>query len=215
VEAALRAAARDLILAGEVDPTAVSLEELRALAKADLAESLENDDLQFEMVVDYTDSTLHEARTFVDNGRYEFGFVFYGLHIEHLLNRAIRDRSKQLALSESETVELMKRSLYDKTGLTWKLLFGSDMPLEIAQEIRDTAQRRNQFAHYKWQPNPDQHMPHDLRKSEIERATQAAERGAAQLKEYVDSLVADAATEIHDWINGPRLPRSSTGDLDA
>lgn len=39
----------------------------------------------------------------------------------------------------------------EKTGLTWKLVLNDDFPSDLAGLIRNVANRRNAFVHYKWQ----------------------------------------------------------------
>lgn len=197
----LRGIANEMVLTGEVDPSRLTLDELLALAFAKMKEHL-RDGVEFAMVVDHSSTILAEARSYARDGKEEFAFVFYGLFVEHLLNRAIRDRAVQLGLSERETVELMRRSMPDKMGLTWKLLFGEDFPAPLRSDIGFISERRNSFAHYKWQDHPETHLlPNEIRKRR-EEAEATAERAVASLENHLRQFFATDGDAIDRWLTG-------------
>jgi hypothetical protein len=203
-EGVLRDRAREIVLRGEVDAASIALDELRELAHREIAEALESGDLKIELTIDHSDAILRDARRHADEGHTEYAFVFYGLYVEHLLNRAIRDRAIQLELSESETVEVMKKSLHDKTGISWRLLFGERMPEAIVADIRRLAERRNAFMHYKWKPDPTADMMHEDIQRESAEAVATAERAAEALRAYTDRLVAPPESDAFAWLTRAR-----------
>ncbi|WEK14186.1 MAG: hypothetical protein P0Y48_02950 [Candidatus Microbacterium phytovorans] len=207
----LRGIANEMVLTGEVDPSRLTLDQLLALAFERMKDNL-RDGVEFAMVVDHSSTILAEARSYADGGREEFAFVFYGLFIEHVLNRAIRDRSTQLGLSERETVELMRRSVPDKTGLTWKLLFGEDFPALLRSDIRFISERRNSFAHYKWQDHPESHLLPDAIRTRREKAETTAERAASTLEDYVRRLFTTDGDVIDHWLHGPHPTEESQNE---
>jgi len=199
-ESVLRSLAREIVLRGDADPATVTDAELRELAERELVAVFRAGEVDFGLVIDHSDTILRDARRHVDERRFEYAFVYYGLYVEHLLNRAIRDRAVQIDLAESETVDVMKKSIHEKTGLTWRLLFGERMPEAIAADIRELTARRNAFMHYKWKPDPTADMLHD----EIEQRTTAsiatAERAAEALRAYTDALIAPPESDVFDWL---------------
>ncbi|KQR22537.1 hypothetical protein ASF79_09925 [Agreia sp. Leaf335] len=199
VDAVIRGIAREMILSGEVE-VGVSREELSKAAWRRLIELRETGEFSFSMVVDHTDTILQDARKYVDEGKLEYDFVFYGLYLEHLLNRAIRDRAFQIGLSEAETMEVMKKSLHDKTGVIWLLMFDEQFPESLAADIRATAAERNAFIHYKWKPDPTTDMLYDEIKRLEERSVATAERAALALLDYVDALVIPPDSESFSWL---------------
>jgi hypothetical protein len=204
VDRALRAIAHGIILRGEVDPVTVTEQQLRGLAHDELVEAVESGMMRFEITIDHSDAILRDARKYAEEGKIEYAFVFYGLYIEHLLNRSIRDRAVQIGLSEGETIDVMKRSLHEKTGLTWKLMFGERMPERVIADIRDVGGRRNAFMHYKWGPEPTAHQLPDEIRREKELAIATAERATESLRAYTDQLVAPPESEIFAWLMGSR-----------
>ncbi len=200
-ETVLRAVARDIVLRGEVDGSAVSPEDLRNRARHELLEYV-GEGHEFEIVRDQTETILLEARRYAEDDKIDLAFVFYGLFVEHLLNRAIRDRAQQLELSEGETIELLKKSVYDKTGLTWRLLFGANMPERIVADIREIAKKRNAFAHFKWTAEPMALMSHAQITREAEKAVRLAERCAETLHAYIDTLIVAAGSPASAWLAG-------------
>lgn len=197
----LRGIANEMVLTGEVDASRLTLDELLALAFARMKEHL-RDGVEFAMVVDHSSTILAEARSYASDGKEEFAFVFYGLFVEHLLNRAIRDRAVQLGLSERETVELMRRAMPDKMGLTWKLLFGEDFPALLRSDIKFISDRRNSFAHYKWQDHPEKFLlPDEIRKRR-EEAEATAERAVTTLDEHLRQFFATDGDAIDHWLTG-------------
>lgn len=208
LDVVLKAIANDMVLTGEVDPLRITLDELRTLALERLQVHLE-DGVEIGMVIDHSSTILAEARSYASDGKEEFAFVFYGLFVEHVLNRAIRDRCVQLGLSEREALDLMRRSVPDKTGLTWRLLFGEDFPASLSSDIKFISERRNSFAHYKWQDHPETHLlPHEIR-ARREEAKATAERAATTLEKYLRQFFATDEDAIDRWLNGPHQTEES------
>ena len=205
----LRGIAREFLLSGHVDANTISVAELRKLAWDELRRRQHAGEVIYEsLVVDHTASILADAREHAKQGNTEYAFVFYALYVEHILNSAIRDRAFQLKLNEREAIDLMKRSLHEKTGLTWKLLFDEEFPPVIASDIRALASDRNAFAHYKWKPDGRDEMAVNDVKRETEQSLQTAERAAVALRSYVDARIADPDSEISEWINRPASNRA-------
>lgn len=202
VEAMTRSVAREMVLTGEIDATTVSEDELKALAWERLKDIVTTTQVEFETVVDHSESILSDARGHVSQHKLEYAFVFYGLYIEHLLNRAIRDRGCQLQLSEGEVVDIMKRSIHEKTGVTWLLIFGQRMPQQLIDDIKATTSARNSFAHYKWKPSGDDSLPMDeiLRREDV--AVARAERAVSELLPYIDNLTFPPESDAHSWLTG-------------
>ncbi|MFK3835255.1 hypothetical protein [Microbacterium sp. NPDC087868] len=201
VESILRSAARLIILRGDVDAATVTLDELRTLAWREFRTHWASGTFQVAPVVDHSSTILEDARRFAADGNLEYAFVFYGLHLEHLLNRSIRDGGVRRSLSEAETIEVMKRSIYDKTGTLWLLLFEERMPEELSRDIRAVANVRNQFAHYKWTPEQSFELSPDESESRAAAALETAERAALGLQRYADELILPAESEAFDWLS--------------
>lgn len=200
VEEMLRSIGRDMILHGEVDVATTTVEELRERAYRKLAALHKSGNFTFQMTVDHSDTILQDARRYASEDNVEYAFVFYGLAVEHMLNRAIRDRSFQIALTEDETIEVMRKSIHHKTGKGWTVLFGQSMPEGIVVGIRELAARRNEFMHYKWIPDPTVDMlPVDVKRQTAE-AIEGAENAASSLREYIDQLLVPQDGEVFEWI---------------
>jgi hypothetical protein len=202
----LRDLAREMVLRGEIVPESVTAEELKSLAQDRLRKIVESGNYDVALVVDHSESILADARRYADERKVEYAFVFYGLYIEHTLNRAIRDRAFQLNFSEKETIEIMRKPIPDKIGVTWTLLFGSRLPDSLRKDIRSVTERRNSFIHYKWQPDPTADMlPGDLKRKES-MAFDAAERASVELTRRVNQLVALEGSDIDGWLHSPTSP---------
>jgi hypothetical protein len=192
--------ARRMVLTGEVDPTVTSPSDVHGLAMERLREHFEGG-AGFTFTIDHRSSTLEHARSFFLEGRDEYSLVFHGLYIEHTLNLAIRDRAIQLGLAENEAVDLMRRSLHDKTGLTWKLLFDESFPQQLRTDIETVANRRNAFAHYKWQNDPTTKLLPAEVAARRTTAFDAAERAAVELDAYRTRLFGVNGVDLDDWFH--------------
>ncbi|MFC4138306.1 MULTISPECIES: hypothetical protein [unclassified Microbacterium] len=200
IEGLLRGIARNMILRGAVDAATISLDELRTLAWQEFVDLRDTGELSLEAATDYSASILEDARKFAADGKVEYAFVFYGLYLEHLLNWAVRDGGIRCSLTKPEAIEIMKKSIYDKTGVMWVLLFGEPMPEELARDIRAVANLRNQFTHYKWAPDPDLYRTHDEVERQEREALGTAERAAEGLRRYIDELIAPAESDVFEWL---------------
>lgn len=200
LESILRSVARTMILRGDVDAATVPLDELRSLAWHEFKALRTAGAFQTVPVVDHSSTILEDARKFATDGNLEYAFVFYGLHLEHRLNRAIRDGGIRRSLSEAETVEIMKRSIYDKTGFLWLLLFEERMPEDLSRDIRAVANVRNQFAHYKWTPEQSFELSHDESEKKAVAALETAERAVLGLQCYADELIVPAGSDAFSWL---------------
>ena len=198
VEMFLTEIARRMVLTGEVDPAVTNPSDVRALAMSRLREHFEAG-AGFAFTTDHRSSMLEHARSFSLEGRDEYSLVFYGLYIEHTLNLAIRDRAIQLGLAENEAVDLMRRSLPEKTGLTWKRLFDEDFPQQLRADIVTVANRRNAFAHYKWQNDTTLKLLPAAVAARRKTAFEAAERAAVELDAYRARLFGVNGVDLDDW----------------
>lgn len=178
VETFLSEIARRMVLTGEVDPAVTSPSDVYGLAMSRLSEHFEAG-AGFTFTIDHRSSTLEYARNFSLEGRDDYSLVFYGLYIEHTVNLAIRDRAIQLGLTENEAIDLMRRSLPEKTGLTWKRLFDEDFPQQLRADIVTVANRRNAFAHYEWQNDTSLKLLPAAVAARRKTAFDAAERAAS------------------------------------
>lgn len=199
LESILRSLARTMILRGDVDAT-ISASELRTLAWREFVDLREAGLLQSVPVVDHSNTVLEDARRFAADGKLEYAFVFYGLHLEHRLNRAIREGGVRRSLTEAESVELMKRSIYDKTGVLWILLFDERMPDDLSRDIRAVANVRNQFTHYKWVPDPSFEMTSVANRQKEEAILETAERAVRGLQRYADELIVPSDSDAFSWL---------------
>lgn len=192
--------AREMVLSGEADPQKLTVDELRQLAEKELFRRRGAGELDLVMTVDHSQSILEDARRFAADGKREYAFVFYALFVEHILNRAVLDRTVELRLAKDESISLMRKSMNDKTGVIWHLLFGEQFPEELSRSIRLLAERRNAFMHYKWGPDPEGDMSPESLRSSHESALQAAEETAVGVEAYVDQLIF-AAPHISGWLS--------------
>ncbi|PPG02674.1 hypothetical protein C5E06_09480 [Pseudoclavibacter sp. RFBI5] len=210
----IKGIARSMVIQGEVDLDAVSGQDLLDLAKRRLVELVRSGDVDFTMILDHTENILTDARTHAENGKDEYAFVFYALYYEHILNRAIRERAIQLDLSEKEGLELMRRGMPEKLGLTWKLLFGAKFPEELRADILATSRRRNSFIHYKWHADPTLESNLEAEEARRSKSLAAAERAAVDLTDHLNRLLVSPDGDIGKWLHSSRLTPDPDSESD-
>lgn len=186
----------DLIRSGDIDPRGKTMRAVVDEARAWVREHVD-EDFRFHLRVDYSQTLLREARRFRDEGEAQLALVMYATYFEHWLNDMIAARAGQLNLDQDETIGLIRSSgLPAKTGFLWRLIYGEALDEDLSGGIRQIAERRNAFVHYKWKGKD----PEDLA---------GEDQGAAALAFRADELVAAAESVTDRLLYHGARPRLS------
>jgi hypothetical protein len=144
--------AKDLVGSGELDVRDISEQGFLAALRTKLREL--KDAGAFEPVfveIDHLDKVLGRARTAASEDDFDFAIVFYATWVEHWLNSMISWRAREDGNDLAATSKLIHSTYFKaKTGTYWRETFGER--LEDVGLLRDLADLRNEFLHYKWQP---------------------------------------------------------------
>jgi hypothetical protein len=172
-----------LIKDGVIDPVGKDEIQLRNELMIVMRDNLaQGEELQFKIRISHEETLLREARRYVEAGKLHLAVVMFATWLEHRLNNMLVWGAKKRGLTEHEVLQLLKKaSIDEKTGLTWKLVLNEDFPMQLAGLIRNVANRRNAFVHYKWQTSEDgdldpQHAPMKAAIEDAERAVRDLER---------------------------------------
>lgn len=109
------------------------------------------EEIEFNLVFDYKDSILKQARLFHSEGEIELSHLLYATWFEYWINELISILGHRKNLKENEINEIIKNIPF-RAKYTWLLkLFGfkeiNKTHLNLILRLTDL---RNSFVHYKW-----------------------------------------------------------------
>ena len=189
IEAFARSLGAGFVETGEIDPAGMTPTELADAIAAKIKEVLAND-AKFSVVIDHQGGLLAQARSFAQEQRTDFAVMFYATWIEHWLNRMIAWKLRLLGRDEKLTRrQLMRLGLDQKVGAAWALLFEDSLSQDLAARIREVAEARNSFVHYKWEAIDPDHAPASEQMSAEKDLLARAESAIVELEAIRDRLV--------------------------
>lgn len=149
-DALLQSVSEVLTYNGEIDIQGKSKEEiLRATAQFihDSPRFFE----EWMLSPSHQDELLSEARRFAAKGSLDLAIMMFATWIEHQLNYMLMTAARGRGFTLKESGQMIRSlNLSQKTGATWRLLFGENFDIATAKMIGEVAGRRNAFVHYKW-----------------------------------------------------------------
>lgn len=143
--------AKNLVGSGRLNPRGMSEPEFVAHLAAEVHELLGAGAFKpMTVQISHLDSVLRRARAFAADGDFNFALVFYATWVEHWLNSMFAWRAQADGADDEAIGELIRDlgPFKERTGSRWRAAFGE--PLEDVGLLRDLADVRNEFLHYKW-----------------------------------------------------------------
>ena len=116
-----------------------------------------NKKADYQIVVDYSDNLINNAKEFIEKGDFNNAKIFYATYFEHQLNRIINELCYRKSISKKEINNIIKSiNLIGK--LTWLPLILGIPKISIKHKnvILKLAEDRNAFIHYKHNPEPNE-----------------------------------------------------------
>ena len=111
---------------------------------------------EWKAAASHEETLLSEARRYVTNGHRDLAIMMFATWIEHRLNWFLMSEARRRGFSLKESAKMIQEiNMPQKTGTSWRLLFGESFDAETAKDISAVAGRRNNFVHYKW---PEGHL---------------------------------------------------------
>ncbi|MFE5837188.1 hypothetical protein [Arthrobacter sp. NPDC056493] len=147
--------AASLVAEGRIDPRGMTEAEFQLALTTELREIIA-DGVEFRLIPDHQDSLLKQARAFAEASDIDFAIMFYATWIEHWLNWMYIWQAEQSDLEHSDAMSLIKQPMHHKAGIIWSLTFGQGLDADLLRGIRDVANWRNAFVHYKWLPDEEE-----------------------------------------------------------
>lgn len=200
----VREIAMEMIESGQIDPQTSTVAEVEQEATRRAHELLASDEFELKVVITHEDDLLNTARDYVRNGRHSYALMFYATYFEHVLNRLMMQKASAVELEDNDSLDLVRKSISDKTGAVWRLLFGSPFPAPLRHAINEIAAVRNAFVHYKWQPIPDE-KPSETEAREAHQV-EMAEFIVSGLEALSVAVGPKVPAEIYEWLRAtPKL----------
>jgi len=173
--------AESLVSSGEIDPAGKTDEEVRleaahfALNNRSVLEST-------PFTFNHEERLLREARRYAGEAQTNLAVMLYATWFEHRLNYLLAWGARRKGMSVRESIEIIKQaSVYQKTGALFQLVFDERLAQDLAQGVRQLADARNQFVHYKWPSVQMTELADAEPDSGLEGATVLAEKMVAGL----------------------------------
>jgi hypothetical protein len=148
-DAMFQSVAADLVRFGEVDLTKMTDHELRGRVYFELREWIASEG-PLLLTIDHQGGLLAEARRFGESNKAAYAIVFYATWIEHWFNSMFGWKAAVLGIDVAGSERLMRQPMVDKAGVSWRLCFNSEFPVDLRKSILRISERRNAFVHYKW-----------------------------------------------------------------
>ncbi|MBK9386029.1 MAG: hypothetical protein IPN34_14555 [Planctomycetes bacterium] len=138
--------------------------------------------------IDHTGSILADAQAEHSRGRLERAALLYATWFEHWTNGVVSSILQRKSLSEESTIAIIRKTQLDDK-LSWLLEVLELPPISTAHRnrIRQCAEVRNAFVHYKWKPNSfldEQREGED--RAKVNSLLEEAEETVAYLESYRD-----------------------------
>jgi hypothetical protein len=115
------------------------------------------------IVHDHTGTLVSQAEFFYKNSKYDYSRIFYATFFEHSTNQIVDVYCENQKLSDNTRIEIIKNvNMYGK--LTWFLEL-ADLPhfnKKYLKIIKNLADERNAFIHFKWTAEPTHSSPYLL-----------------------------------------------------
>jgi hypothetical protein len=143
-----RLAGRLMLESGDIDATQLSEAELAKRIADHLALLA---DAPLEIAVDHKGKLLRTARLFARSNEMHLAILIAATWMEHWINGFILRRSDHMRLSVEQRNEML-RTVPLAGKCTWLLTILGSRPIAPAhiRHIRQLADERNAFVHYKW-----------------------------------------------------------------
>jgi len=143
---------QQLIRDGDIDPTGKNPKQLFTAFKR----IVQDDRYSFHPVIDYTRDLLRTARQYAKEGNGLEALTFYATWVEHTLNGMIVSLGKRFHIQESLSLDLVRHTRVHEKLVWIHLLLQRRAPSRIhLLRLRQIADARNQFIHYKWRAEPE------------------------------------------------------------
>jgi len=125
-----------------------------------------NNKTDYNIVIDHKEDLIETARHFYNNKEFNKSKLFYATYFEHEINDLIIELCEKKKI-EKKTINDIIKSVNIIGKFTWLLLIlGAKKVSEIHKNvILKTADERNSFVHYKYNPEQDEFL--DDEKSKI------------------------------------------------
>jgi hypothetical protein len=109
-------------------------------------------------IADYTEGLLDDALAATNDERNEVAILLYAIFFEHKINFIVHSFVKRKGLSEQVAIDLIRRmDIQQKLTSVLELLGFPPFGKADRDSIDRIMNRRNEFAHYKWKPRPDEY----------------------------------------------------------
>lgn len=194
-----------LMLEKGIDATQLSDTEF-AQKLFDQVTLLRNAPLQF--TIDHRSKLLRTARQFAKNNEMHLAILVAATWIEHWINGLILQRTDQMKISVKHRNEMLRTvSLAGK--YTWLLAILGSKPIAPShvQHIRQLAEERNAFVHYKWIREDIDESSSEAEKKRMVHIFVAFEKTVKYLRKYDPPHVRRSATQrVSKLASSLRLP---------
>ena len=147
----------------------------------------------FPVTIDHRDDITTQADYFVQNKKYEYAKVFYAMYFEHTLNGLIENECYKRKFDDKTRLDIIRSvDIYGK--LTWlpKLLGYKVFHLNHLKTIKNLADERNAFVHYKWNTQPEDTNETDNEK-ELKENFKKIKAAVKYMKRYEAEILYDGS----------------------
>lgn len=143
----------DLIVANSKILKGKSIAEIEQMINLDIKKFVNDPNLEFQLITDYTSNLIRMARSHLKDGQEELSAVFYATYFEHKINYIIHMLAKKRKLSESVINKIYKKfDLEDKSAWVLEIMGIKSIPANHQKIIKAISDIRNNYIHFKWNP---------------------------------------------------------------
>jgi hypothetical protein len=175
---------KEAIRRGIIDP--------RGKGDTELAQAAEEwllswpDDVRIVVAIDHRGDLLSQARGFIRTRQYHLGCLLLATWTEHWVNAIVDARCRTMRIPDDERKDLIRSvSLVGKCSWLFRLLGTTSIPRAHLDRIRNLAELRNAFVHYKWQSqDTDEGHTFQKEKALLARALSDFDKSIKYLQKY-------------------------------
>jgi hypothetical protein len=163
-----------------------------------------NDKADFKIVIDHKTDLLETARYFLKQKEYNKSKLFYATYFEHEINGLIIELCEKKKI-EKKTINDIIKSVTIIGKFTWlPLILGATKVSEVHKNIiLRTADERNAYVHYKYNPGEDENE-NEEKESKIIKEFQRIESTITYIKKYKSRNIFNGnKTRIENLIRKP------------
>lgn len=144
-----------------------------------------------EITIDHTQSLSSKAREYKKANKFDYSRMFYATFFEHQINQLIHLYCLRNKIdSKTQTSIIQSVNIYGKFTWLLELMNYPKFNKIHLTTIKNLADSRNSFVHYKWKDNPDFHkvIDSDKEKLNIDTEFDKIEKAVKYFKNYCSRI---------------------------